>query len=364
MTEDGPLLLVGTRKGLFRVVGDASRAAWRVEGPHLEGYEIYHAVPDPRDGSTAWAAANHVIWGSHLYRSEDRGRSWSPASGRIAFPPDAGREVAGLWHLAAGHPRRPGHLWAGVEPAALFRSRDGGRSWTWVRALDEHPTRSTWQPARGGLFLHSVQLDPGEPDRLYVAVSAGGCYRSDDDGATWKPVNRGIRARFLPDPDSRAGHNPHALRLHPRRPERLYLQGYHGVYRSDDRGESWREVTDGLPSGFGYVIGLDPADPDRCWVIPEEGSHMRCVCDGRLRVYETVDAGAGWTPRTEGLPQEHAYVSVLREAMATDGRSPCGVYFGTSTGHLFASPDGRRWSLVAGFLPTILSVTAFPPSAP
>jgi hypothetical protein len=271
--------------------------------------------------------------------------------------------VEAIWHVTPGDPGRPGRVWAGVAPAALFRSDDGGATWIWVRSLEDHPTRSTWQPARGGLFLHSIQQDPREPDRLYVAVSAGGCYRTEDGGESWSPINDGIRAEFLPDPDSRSGHNPHALRLHPGRPDRLYLQDYVAVYRSDDRGESWTEVTGGLPSGFGYVVGLDPADPDRCWVVPEEGTHLRCVCEGKLRVYETGDAGATWTARTEGLPQRHAYVSVLREALATDGLDPCGVHLGTSTGHLFGSPDGRRWTLIGGYLPTILSVRAMGPSA-
>lgn len=351
------LLLVGTRKGLFLLQSEGGRTGWRLEGPFLEGYEVYHAVPDARRPGRCWAAVNHPVWGSHVFRSEDGGRSWRPTGGRIGFPSDSGRELQALWHVEARDRSRPDRIHVGVEPAALFRSEDGGESWTWLSSLDRHPTRATWQPAKGGLFLHSIQVDPAEPDRLYAAVSAGGCYRSDDDGASWTPVNRGVRAGYLPNPAAASGHNPHAIRLHPARPDRLYRQAYDGVYRSDDRGESWREVTEGLPSGFGYVIGLDPARPDRCWVVPEESSHMRCVCEGRLRVYETADAGNSWTGLTEGLPQEHAYVSVLREAFCTDGLEPCGTYLGTSTGHLFVSGDGRRWSLAAGFLPTILSVS-------
>lgn len=359
----GIVLLVGTRKGIFRA-WSADRRDWTLEGPLLEGYEVYHAVPDPRTPGTAYAAVNHLVWGSHVYRSEDAGRSWEPLEGRPSFPPGTGHRLEAIWHLAPGHPDHPERLWAGVAPAALFRSDDRGKSWDWVRSLEEHPTRRTWQPARGGLFLHSVQIDPRDPETVYAAVSAGGCYRSDDGGASWEPINRGIRAEFLPDPASHAGHNPHALRLHPARPARLYLQDYVSVYRSDDRGDAWVEVTDGLPSGFGYVVGLDPSDPDRCWVIPEESTHMRCVCGGRLRVFETRDAGGTWSPRREGLPQAHAYVSILREALDTDGLRPCGVFFGTSTGHLFGSPDGRAWSLIAGFLPTILSVRSFPLPTP
>lgn len=349
-------LLVGTRKGLFRAVPGAAHGRWRLEGPALEGYEVYHAVPDPGRTGAAYAAVNHPVWGSHVYRSDDAGRSWAPA-GRLAFPAASGRRLEGIWHLAPGGPAEPDAVWAGVAPAALFRSEDRGESWAWVRSLDEHPTRASWQPARGGLFLHSIQVDPGTPGRMFVAVSAGGCYRSDDGGESWEPVNRGIRAEYLADPEAAAGHNPHCLRQHPARPERLYLQGYDAVYRSDDAGASWTDITGGLPSGFGYVVVLDPSDAERCWVVPEEGSHLRCVCEGRLRAYETRDAGTSWEARAEGLPQEHAYVSVLREAACADGEEPCGVHLGTSTGHLFVSPDGRRWTLAAGFLPTILSVS-------
>ena len=350
-------LLVGTRKGLFRAVSADGRSRWTLEGPWLEGREVYHAVPDPAAEGVAWAATNHPVWGSHVCRSEDFGRGWTVLERGPAFPADAGRRVEGLWHLrplaAAGGPR----LYAGAQPAALFRSDDEGREWTWLRGLEDAPGRERWRPVPGGLFLHSIQADPRDPGRLYVAVSAGGCYRSDDEGGSWRPINAGVRADYLADPEAPAGHNPHALRVHPLRRERLYRQGYDGVYRSDDAGDSWVEITDGLPSGFGYVVELDPEDPDRAWVVPEEGSHMRCVCEGRLRVYETSDAGATWTARTAGLPQRHAYVSVLREAMCVDPLRPPGVHFGTSTGHLFATGGRGRWTRVAGYLPTILSVS-------
>lgn len=354
----GVTLFVGTRKGLFRASSDRDRHRWTLEGPHLAGYEVYHAVADPRHPGSVYAAVNHMVWGSHLYRSLDGGSSWEPSPGRLAFPASTGRRVRALWHVAPGHADHPDRLYVGTDPAALFVSDDGGERWRWLPGLEEHPSRPSWQSARGGLFLHSIQPDPGEPSRLYVAVSAGGCYRSEDAGESWRPINRGIRAEHLPDPEAPAGHNPHALRLHPGHRSRLYLQGYDGVYRSDDGGDGWTEITDGLPSGFGYAVALDASDPDRCWVVPEEGSHMRCVCEARLRVYESGDGGGSWAARSEGLPQEHAYLSVLRDALCTDGLEPCGVYLGTSTGHLFGSRDGVGWTLLAGFLPTILSVTA------
>ncbi len=357
----GVRLLVGTRKGLFIAGSDADRRTWTLDGPHIAGYEIYHAVLAPGSAGTGWAAVRHEVWGTHLYRTDDGGRSWTPLTARPAFPADLEREVRAIWHLAPGGPAHPERLWAGVEPAGLFVTEDGGDSWSWVDSLERHPTRAAWQPAKGGLALHSIQFDAGDANRMYLALSAGGCYRSDDSGENWVEVNRGVRADFLPDPEPVAGQCVHSLRSHPRLPGRLYQQNHCGTYRSDDAGDSWIEITHDLPSDFGYVIGLDPRDPDRAWVIPEESSHMRTTCGGRLRVFETRDGGGRWTARTEGLPQEHAYVTVLREALDTDGLDPCGVYFGTATGHLYASPDGRRWQQVATHLPKILSVTVAPP---
>jgi hypothetical protein len=358
--ETRVVLFVGTKRGLFRFESDTDRRVWRREGFHIGGHEIYHATLEPSTGC-AWAAAVHPVWGTHVYRSADHGASWDACEGRPAFSADAGREVEAIWHLAVGtSPGGGPRLYAGIQPAALFHSDDGGATWHWNRALDEHPTRSAWQPARGGLALHSIQPDPADPGRVFVALSAGGCYRTDDGGATWTAINRGVRADFLPEPDPEAGQCVHGIRLHPRDPDRLYQQNHCGTYRSDDGGDSWIEISEGLPSDFGYVIGLDPADPDRCWVIPEESSHLRSVCDRRLRVYETTDAGATWMPRSAGLPQDDAWVTVLREALATEGEgADCGVHFGTATGHLYASADGTAYVAVASHLPKILSVEAF-----
>ena len=350
------VLLVGTRKGLFRASSGPEREEWRVEGPLIAGHEVYHAALDPRDPRRGLAAIRHDVWGTHVCRTDDAGRSWEQVAGRLVREDD--REVEAIWHVAPGPGGRPERWYAGVQPAALFVTDDGGGSWRHLAALNGHPTVESWQPAKGGLALHSIQLDPRDPDRIHVSLSAGGVYRTGDGGESWEPVNRGVRADFLPDERPEAGQCVHCVRLHPADPDRLYQQNHCGTYRSDDRGESWTEITGDLPSDFGYVVGLDPADPDRCWVVPEESSHMRSVCDGRLRVFETNDAGESWEPRTGGLPQEHAYLSVLREAMATDGMDPCGVYLGTSTGHVFASPDGRSWRPVASHLPRVLSVTA------
>lgn len=359
-TAGSVVLFVGTRRGLFRYVSGADRRAWRRDGFHIGGHEIYHATLE-RETGRAWAASYHTVWGAHVYRSTDRGVSWETCGGRPSFPAGADREVEAVWHLAVGPAPDGGRrIYAGVQPAALFHSDDDGATWTWNQALDEHPTRETWQPAKGGLALHSIQPDPTDPNRVFVALSAGGCYRTDDGGATWTAINRGVRADFLPEPEPEAGQCVHSIRLHPGDRSRLYQQNHCGTYRSDDGGDSWVEITDGLPSDYGYVIGLDPGDPDRCWVIPEESSHLRSVCDRKLRVFETADAGNTWTPRSGGLPQDDAWVTVLREALATEGMgADCGVHFGTATGHLYASADGAAWVPVASHLPKILSVEAF-----
>ncbi|NJD11022.1 MAG: hypothetical protein FIB01_11515 [Gemmatimonadetes bacterium] len=350
----GIVLCIGTKRGLF-LARSEDRAAWRLSEPLLVGREIYHAWLDPRDPRRGWAASAHKVWGPHVHRTLDGGRTWDVLEAAPHFPDERG--LGAIWHLAPG----PGGdtLLAGIEPAGLFVSRDAGESWDEVQALNRHPTSSTWQPAGGALALGSIQYDPREPRRLYCSVSAGGVYCSEDEGATWQPRNRGVRADFLPQPFPEAGQCVHRLRLHPARPDRLYQQNLCGVYRSDDRGETWHDITDGLPSGFGYGLALDPGDADVAFVIPEESSHMRTTVGGRLRVYRTRDAGRSWEALERGLPQQHAYVSVLREGMCHDPLRPAGVYFGTSSGHLFASADaGETWQLVAGYLPRILSVTA------
>ena len=343
---------IGTRRGLF-LARSGDRRAWTVEGPFLEGREVYYAFRDPRTGTT-WAATNHTVWGSHIHTSSN-GRDWQVLDAAPHHPDDRGLDA--IWFLAPGPPNEPATLWAGIQPAGLFVTRDSGAHWE-PTSLNHHPTRDTWQPAGGGLALGGIQHDPSEPDRLYCSLSAGGVYRSEDGGASWKPANKGVRCDFQPDRYPETGQCVHKLRLHPTRPERLYQQNHCGVYRSDDRGESWTDLSEGLPSDFGYALALDPSDPDTVYVIPEESSHMRATVDGRLRVYQSRDGGESWTALTEGLPQRHAYVSVLRDAMDHDALEPHGLYFGTSTGHVFASRDrGASWSSIAGFLPKVLCVT-------
>ncbi|MGH7554170.1 MAG: WD40/YVTN/BNR-like repeat-containing protein [Longimicrobiales bacterium] len=356
MTGD-VVLFIGTKRGLFLARSDFRRGSWSITPPLLDGREVYHAFLDPRDGRTAWAATDHAVWGAHVHRSDDGGRTWHVLEAAPHHQDERGVEA--IWALAPGPTHQPDVAFAGIEPAGLFESDDRGGSWRAVEALNNHPTRTTWQPAGGGLALHSILVDPSDARRFYCAISAGGVYRSDDAGASWQPLNRGVRADFLPERYPLTGQCVHKLLLHPRRLSRLYQQNHCGTYRSDDRGDSWIEITHGLPSDFGYALALDPQDPDTVFVIPEESSHMRATVGGMLRVFRSSDAGATWQPLTKGLPQGHAYVSILRESMATDTLEPCGVYFGTSSGHLFGSRDsGDSWILIAGYLPRILSVTA------
>lgn len=358
-------VLVGTRKGLFIARSDAARTDWALEGPHLAGYEINRAFLDPRQPGTGYALAEHLIWGKHIYRTRDHGRSWQAL--REIPRHHAGEDASSirhLWGIAPGADSEPQTVYASIEPPGLFVSHDSGESWQALPAFNEHPSRASWSPAKGGLAVHSICVDPRDRRRLYVALSAGGVYRSLDGGRSFAPVNRGVRAPYLAQPGATSGHCVHRILLHPSDPRRLYQQGHSGTYRSDDEGEHWHEISAGLPSDYGYALATDPADPDSLWVIPEASTQFRATVDGRIRVYRTRDAGRSWTALEHGLPQQNAYVTILRDGLDSDGLDPCGLYFGTSSGHLFASRDGgEHWELISGFLPGILSVTASVESA-
>ncbi|MGD8734474.1 MAG: hypothetical protein PVI08_08295 [Gammaproteobacteria bacterium] len=351
-------LLVGTKKGLFRLHGDAGMSRWSMDGPHIEGYEVIHTAAHPARPGTFYAAVTHPVWGAHIYASRDGGGTWASLAG-VPRHEDAryGTDLKSIWYLA--HTPDGRRMYAGIDPAGLFFSDDEGETWQPADGLNDHPTNVSWEPSRGIFAVHSIHIDPADPTRVWAAISAGGVYRSEDGGQSWRPANTGVRAENLPNRFPETGHNVHRLVMHPRQSSRLYRQCYNGTYRSDDGGDTWTEITAGLPSDFGYALVTDPADPDTVFQIPESSSHLRAPVDGRLRVFQSRDAGATWASVSPVLPQEHVYVTVLREAMDADDRAPCGLYFGTSGGHLFAASEaGAEWRMIAGFLPRILSVKA------
>jgi len=345
------LVLVGTRKGLFLLEGDDERREWSLEGPLLTGFSVFHALADPRDGSLY--ACTNFFGGGTVQRSTDGGKTWERAE-ELGLPEDGELKLNAVWHLEPGG---DGELWLGGDPGVLFRSDDKGVTWEPNRALLEHETRERWGPGAGGMCLHSINVDPNDANRLVIGISAAGVFRSDDAGESWEPVNKGTAADFLPEPYPDVGQCVHKVLVHPRQPDRLWQQNHCGVYRSDDRGTSWERLDgNGLPSGFGFPLMLDPRDPDTAYVIPEQGADTRVVAEGRLGVYRTRDGGASWELAADGLP-ERAWVGVLREASAWDGRDPNGLYFGTQGGSVFVSPSaGDEWIEAARFLPPVLSV--------
>lgn len=343
----GPIALIGTSKGVFFVREDG------IEGPLLPGWSVNHALRDPRDG-TIYVAANSWTYGGTVQRSRDDGRTWE-RSEQVALPEESGLTTKATWHVEPGHPTQPGRVWLGGDPGVLFRSDDGGDTWQPVRGILEHSTRDRWMPGAGGLTCHSIQVSADDPEVVHVGISAAGAFRSEDGGETWTPENANVAADFMPDPYPEVGQCVHKLLLHPARPERLWQQNHCGVYRSDDAGTSWERLDgNGLPSGFGFPIALDPRDPDVAYVIPEEGAENRVTAGGRLGVYRTDDAGASWRLLEGGLP-DRAWTGVLREGMSSDADG--GVYFGTQGGSVWTSRDaGESWSEWARNLPPILSV--------
>ena len=370
MTEASParkgdvLVILGTRKGCFILSSDKSRRKWALTGPYCAGSEVFHAVYDPREGGRVFAAVNQTVWGSEVQFSHDLGGSWSTAKEQPHFSGDDGRTVNRLWHIEPGRESEPGILYIGVEPAALFKTEDSGDTWQEVPGLSDHPTRDKWQPGLGGLCLHSMVLDSADWDRAWIGISAVGVFGTADGGRSWRTMNQGVRADFLPDPFPEFGQCPHKLLAHPSRPGVLYQQNHCGVFRSDSAGESWTDITGDLPSRFGFILGIHNQDPDTIFVLPEDealgdqvGGGLRYVTGAKFRVFRSRNKGQDWEPLTQCLPQENAYIHVMREGMATDALDPCGVYVGTTTGQLFCSRDGGdNWELMLDHLPPILSV--------
>jgi serine/threonine protein kinase/photosystem II stability/assembly factor-like uncharacterized protein len=352
------LLLVGTTKGAFILRSNAQRSRWEVGGPYFHGNAVYALAYDGRRGQHRIWASTQSYWGTLLRSSDDFGKSWTnPQQAAIRFPSDTGVSLKNIWQITLGRPEEPDVLYCGVEPAALFESRDAGETWSLVRGLFDHPHRPRWMPGNGGLALHSIVLDPASQQRMYVAISAGGVYRTDDAGRTWTAQNRGIRAMFMPEKYPEFGQCVHKIAMHPGRPGRLFLQNHWGLYRSDDGAETWIDIANGVPSDFGFPVLIHPRNPDWVYVVPVESDQFRCACDGRLRVYRTRNAGASWEPLVRGLPQKRAYETVLRDAMSADSFDPAGMYFGTRSGQLFGSRDeGKTWQKILEGLPSVVSV--------
>jgi photosystem II stability/assembly factor-like uncharacterized protein len=359
--RDGDVMvLVGTTKGAFMMRSNAARSRWEVGGPHFPGQNIYSFALDQRGGRRrllAGGSSDH--WGPVLHTSDDFGATWShPEHAPIKFPEDTGAALKRVWQIVVS-PHDPNTLYAGVEPAALFVSRDRGDSWSLMRGLWDHPHRAVWQPGGGGLCLHTVIPDPVHRDRLFVAISTGGVYRSDDGGDTWQPRNYGVRADFLPDKNPEFGQCVHKIVQNATFPERLFLQNHWGLYRSEDAGDSWQDMANGVPSDFGFAMAAHPHDPETVYIVPLESDMFRCTPEGRMRVYRTRDAGASWEALARGLPQENALETVLRDGMDTDDLNPAGVYFGTRSGSVYGSSDGgASWSEIARKLPPVICVKA------
>jgi hypothetical protein len=352
-------LLVGTKKGLFVLEGEPG-GEFDVTARAFAGEPVEYALRDPRSGRLL-AAVTSPFYGPKIWYAEDAGGEWEQAGG-VALPEGGDAALQRIWVIVPGE--ADGVVYAGGDPGVLFTSRDGGLSWELDRTLWEHPTRPEWQPGGGGLCLHSIVPWPGDPDRLALAMSAVGVWLTEDGGRTWSHGNAGIVARYLPE-DARDGTMSlcvHDLHRSAARPERMFLQFHGGVYRSDDAGASWTDIGAGLPSDFGFAMAVDPADPDSAYVIPLTADVDRTTPDGRVRVYETRDAGETWTPRGEGLPAEHAYLTVLRQAFDRRGQGPqLELYFGATSGEVFGSADaGGKWFTAASHLPPVFSVRATP----
>jgi len=385
-------VLVGTRKGAFILTSDAERKKWSVTGPHFAGWEIYHVKGSPVDPNRIYASQTSSWFGQIIQRSDDGGENWyqpgsmdeseestdalgMPKGESNKFVYDTSEETgkpltthqfydgtqhpwefARVWHLEPSL-TDPDTVYAGVEDAALFKTTDGGRTWKELAGLRGHESGPRWQPGAGGMCLHTVVLDPTNPDRIYTAISAAGAFRSDDGGLTWNPINQGLHSKYIPDPNAEVGHCVHRIAIHPTRPDTLFMQKHWDVMRSDDGGDSWREVSGNLPSDFGFPIAVHAHEPETIYVVPIQSDSLHYPPEGKLSVYRSRSGGNEWEALTKGLPQEHCYVNVLRDAMAVDSADPCGIYFGTTGGQVYASNDsGDSWNAIVRDLPAVLSV--------
>jgi photosystem II stability/assembly factor-like uncharacterized protein len=381
-------VLVGTRKGAFILTSDGKRQKWDVAGPLFAGWEMYHLKGSPSDPNRLFASQSSGWFGQVIQRSDDGGKTWQAPGGGVTTGPGgmpAGEsnkfvynasaengkpltthqwydgtqhpwEFKRVWHLEPSH-TDPDTVYAGVEDAALFRSSDGGRSWQELSGLRGHGTGPHWQPGAGGMCLHTILIDPSNAKRIFVAISAAGAFRTDDGGQTWRPINRGLKSQGIPNPEAEVGHCVHRIALHRFRPNVLFMQKHWDVMRSDDAGDTWREVSGNLPTDFGFPIDVHAHEPETIYVVPITSDSYHYPPDGKLRVYRSRTGGNEWEALTKGLPQRDCYVNVLRDAMAVDALDTCGIYFGTTGGQVYVSPDaGDSWSAIVHDLPPVLSV--------
>ena len=354
------LVFAGTNKGLFIFRSSRERSRWQMAGPYFPGRAINAIAYDRRaDRHRIWVSTSQ-FWGSYLQSSDDFGKSWTnPLEANVKFPQESGASLKSIWQICLGCTDDPDLMYCGVEPAALFKSTDSGESWSLVQGLFDHPHRPRWVPGNGGLCLHTIIPDAHNRDRMMVAISAAGNYRTDDGGQTWQAKNRGIRVVHMPEKFPEFGQCVHKVVTHPSHPDRMFLQNHWGLYRSDDAGDCWHDIAHGVPSDFGFAMLMHPHDPDCVYIVPVESDEFRCTPNGRLRVYRTRNAGGSWEPLTRGLPQTGAYETILRDSLATDSLDPAGVYFGTRSGKLYHSRDeGKTWALIRDGLPQIVCIRA------
>jgi len=360
-------VLVGTRKGAFILTADGKRKNWKVSGPHFGGWEIYHLKGSPLNPNRLFASQSSSWFGQVIHRSDDGGLTWQTMGNEFKYQGETGThlwydgssrpwEFKRIWHLEPSL-TDPDTVFAGAEDAALFRSTDAGQSWQELAGLRGHSSGPKWQPGAGGMCLHTILQDPTNPDRMFIAISAAGTFRTDDGGKTWRPINRGLKSEYIPDPDAEVGHCVHRIAMHPSRPNVLFMQKHWDVMRSDNNGDSWTEVSGNLPSDFGFPIDVHAHEPETIYVVPIKSDMEHYPPEGKLRVYRSRSGGNEWEALTKGLPQQDCYVNILRDAMAVDSLDSCGIYFGTTGGQVYASADaGNSWEPIVRNLPAVLSV--------
>jgi hypothetical protein len=360
-------VLVGTRKGAFICESDGARRDWRISGPHFAGWEIYHMKASPVNPERVYASQSSAWFGQVIQRSDDGGASWQAVGNDFAYDGDAGLHqnydgtlipwvFKRVWHLEPSLSCAD-TVYAGVEDAALFVSKDAGAGWEEISGLRRHTTGADWAPGAGGMCLHTILIDPSDEARMFVAISAAGAFRTEDGGVSWRPINQGLRSEHIPDPKAEIGHCVHRLALHPSRPGTLFMQKHWDVMRSDDAGDNWHEVSGNLPTDFGFCIDVHAHEPETIYVVPIKSDQMHFPLDGKLQVFRSRSGGNDWEALTNGLPQQDCYVNVLRDAMAVDRLDDCGIYFGTTGGQVYVSADaGDSWQTIAQNLPAVLSV--------